>query len=161
MLSRIWKAGSSDATLPCAEDKVERPCRLFRRNRRAAAAVEFAIVAPVFLLMVFGMIEYGRMVMVYQVLTNASREGARAAVLDGATTSSVQTAVQSYMTAAMISGATVTVAPNPPSNAEYGDPVTVTVSIDFNQVSWLPSPMYLGGKSLSSATVMRRETIED
>jgi Flp pilus assembly protein TadG len=115
----------------------------------------------VFLLMVFGMIEYGRMVMVYQVLTNASREGARAAVLDGATTSSVQTAVQSYMTAAMISGATVTVAPNPPSNAEYGDPVTVTVSIDFNQVSWLPSPMYLGGKSLSSATVMRRETSDN
>ena len=36
------------------------------------------------------MIEYGRMVMVYQVLTNASREGARVAVLDGATTSSVQ-----------------------------------------------------------------------
>ena len=161
LLSRIWKAGSSDASLPSAADKVERPCRLFRRNRRAAAAVEFAIVAPVFLLMVFGMIEYGRMVMVYQVLTNASREGARAAVLDGATTSSVQTAVQSYMTAAMISGATVTVAPNPPSNAEYGDPVTVTVSIDFNQVSWLPSPMYLGGKSLSSATVMRRETSDN
>ena len=161
MLSPIWKAGSSDASLPSAADKVERPCRLFRRNRRAAAAVEFAIVAPVFLLMVFGMIEYGRMVMVYQVLTNASREGARAAVLDGATTSSVQTAVQSYMTAAMISGATVTVAPNPPSNAEYGDPVTVTVSIDFNQVSWLPSPMYLGGKSLSSATVMRRETSDN
>jgi Flp pilus assembly protein TadG len=161
MLSRIWQSGSSDQSLPFPADKVERPCRLFRRNRRAAAAVEFAIVAPVFLLMVFGMIEYGRMVMVYQVLTNASREGARAAVLDGATTSSVQTAVQSYMTAAMISGATVTVAPNPPSNAEYGDPVTVTVSIDFNQVSWLPSPMYLGGKSLSSATVMRRETIED
>jgi Flp pilus assembly protein TadG len=111
--------------------------------------------------MVFGMIEYGRMVMVYQVLTNASREGARAAVLDGATTSNVQTAVQSYMSAAMISGATVTVAPNPPSNAEYGDPVTVTVSIDFNQVSWLPSPMYLGGKSLSSATVMRRETSDN
>ena len=32
------------------------------------------------------MIEYGRMVMVQQILTNASREGARAAVLDGATT---------------------------------------------------------------------------
>ncbi len=123
--------------------------------------MEFAIVAPVFLLMVFGMIEYGRMVMVYQVITNASREGARAAVLDGATTSSVSTAVQAYMTSAMITGATVTVAPNPPSNAEYGDPVTVTVEIGFNQVSWLPSPMYLGGKTLSSATVMRRETIDD
>ena len=50
---------------------------MFRKNRLAAAAVEFAVVAPVFLLLVFGMIEYGRMVMVYQILTNASREGAR------------------------------------------------------------------------------------
>ena len=53
---------------------------------------------------VFGMIEYGRMVMVYQVLTNASREGARAAVLDGATTTSVTTAVNSYLSAAAVSG---------------------------------------------------------
>src|SRR5262245_57058974 len=87
MLS-MRKAGSSDASLPPAEAKLQRPCRLFRRNRRAAAAVEFAVVAPIFLLLVFGMIEYGRMVMVYQIVTNASREGARAAVLDGATTSS-------------------------------------------------------------------------
>ncbi len=47
--------------------------------------MEFAVVAPVFLLLVFGMIEYGRMVMVQQVITNASREGARVAVLDGST----------------------------------------------------------------------------
>ena len=158
LLSRFWKAGGSDASLSPAGDKLERSCRLFRRNRRAAAAVEFAVVAPVFLLLVFGMIEYGRMVMVYQVITNASREGARTAVLDGATTNSVTTSVNSYLTAAMISGATVTVAPNPPTNAQYGDPVTVTVSIPFSQVSWLPSPMYLGSRTLTSATVMRRET---
>ena len=161
MLSRTRKAGASDESLPTTGDKLERPCRLFRRNRRAAAAVEFAVVAPLFLLLVFGMIEYGRMVMVYQILTNASREGARAAALDGATTASVTTSVNTYLTNALISGATVTVAPNPPSTAEYGDPVTVTVSIPFSQVSWLPSPMYLGGKTLSSATVMRRETSDN
>ena len=122
--------------------------------------MEFAVVAPVFILLVFGMIEYGRMVMVYQVLTNASREGARVAVLDGATTSSVQTQVNSYLTSASISGATVTVSPNPPSTAQYGDPVTVTVSIPFSQVSWLPSPMYLGATTLTSATVMRRESTQ-
>jgi Flp pilus assembly protein TadG len=104
------------------------------------------------------MIEYGRMVMVYQVITNASREGARAGVLDGATTSSVTTAVNNYLTAGAVSGATVTVSPNPPTSAAYGDPVTVTVSIPFSQVSWLPSPMYLGSRTLSAATAMRRET---
>ncbi len=59
---------------PILNLKVENLCRSCRRNRRGAAAVEFAIVAPVFFLLVFGMIEYGRMVMVQQVITNASRE---------------------------------------------------------------------------------------
>jgi Flp pilus assembly protein TadG len=161
LLRRLWGTASSDESLPSAGDKVERPYRLFRRNRRAAAAVEFAVVAPVFFLLVFGMIEYGRMVMVYQILTNASREGARAAVLDGATTTNVTTSVNSYLSSALISGATVTVSPNPPTTAQYGAPVTVTVSIPFSQVSWLPSPMYLGSQTLSSATVMRRETSGD
>jgi Flp pilus assembly protein TadG len=160
LLSRAWKAGPTAASLRPTEDKLQRPCRLYRRNRRATAAVEFAIVAPVFLLLVFGMIEYGRMVMVQQIITNASREGARTAVLDGATTASVQSAVNSYLASGSISGATVTVSPNPPSSAQYGDPVTVTVSVPFSQVSWLPSPMYLGGTTLSSSTVMRRETTQ-
>jgi len=64
LLPRSWQARPNAATLRLATDKLERPCRLYRRNRRATAAVEFAIVAPVFLLLVFGMIEYGRMVMV-------------------------------------------------------------------------------------------------
>jgi Flp pilus assembly protein TadG len=160
LLSGLWQAGGSGPSLPPTGDKLVRPCRLFRRYRRAAAAVEFAIVAPVFFLLVMGMIEYGRMVMVQQVITNASREGARRAVLDGATTAEVQTVVNDYLASGSISGATITVAPNPPTNAEFGDPVTVSVSIPFNQVSWLPSPMYLGGKTLTATTVMRRESVQ-
>ena len=82
------------------------------------------------------------------------------AVLDGATTDTVQTAVQTYLHGATVGSADVTVNPSPPSSAGYGEPVTVTVSINFNQVSWLPSPMFLGGKALSAATVMRRETVQ-
>jgi Flp pilus assembly protein TadG len=140
-------------------NNVQTPRRAVRKRRRGAAAVEFAIVLPVFVILVFGMIEYGRMVMVQQVITNASREGARKAVLDGATTSSVQSAVTSYLTSAKISGGSATVSPNPTS-AAAGDPVTVTVSIPFSAVSWLPSPMYLGGKTLSASTTMRRESVE-
>ncbi|HUG68005.1 MAG TPA: TadE family protein [Pirellulaceae bacterium] len=47
------------------------------RKQRGAAAVEFAAVAPIFVLLLFGMLEFGRMVMVQQILTNATREGAR------------------------------------------------------------------------------------
>jgi Flp pilus assembly protein TadG len=122
--------------------------------------VEFAVVAPLFFLLVFGMIEFGRMVMVQQVITNASREGARLAVLDGTTTSDVTSAVQNYLTGGAVEGATVTVTPAPPSSAGYGEPVTVTVNVPFNQVSWLPTPMFLSGKEMSATTVMRRETVQ-
>lgn len=139
--------------------KLERLCRFCRKNRRGVAAVEFAVVAPLFFLLILGMIEFGRMIMVQQVITNGSREGARLAVLDGATTSEVTSAVENYLRNSAVNGATVTVAPDPPSSAGYGEPVTVTVSVPFNQVSWLPSPMFLGGNTLVASTVMRRETV--
>jgi Flp pilus assembly protein TadG len=122
--------------------------------------VEFAVVAPVFLLLVFGMIEYGRMVMVQQVITNASREGARVAVLDGSTAADVADIVTRYLTSGAIDVANITIIPDNPQDAGFGDPVSVTVDIGFSQVSWLPSPMYLGGRTLSATTVMRRERVQ-
>src|SRR5688572_9227995 len=86
---------------PILEFKVHKMSRSFRKQR-GAAAVEFAVVAPVFILLIFGMIEYGRMVMVQQMLTNASREGARRAVLEGASESDVQQVVKDYLTPANI-----------------------------------------------------------
>ena len=41
------------------------------KSRRGVAAVEFALVAPLFFMFVFGIIEFGWMVMVQQVITNA------------------------------------------------------------------------------------------
>src|SRR5262245_42930772 len=113
-------------------------------NRNGTSAVEFAIVAPVFFLLVFGMVEYGRMVMVQQVVTNAAREGARVAILDNSTSGDVSTAANKYLTAGNIGSATITVTPNPPSSAAAGAQVTVKVAVDFKDVSWLPVPLYLG-----------------
>jgi Flp pilus assembly protein TadG len=45
--------------------------------------VEFALVAPVFFLLLFGVIEGGRFVLYYQTLANATREGARYAIVHG------------------------------------------------------------------------------
>ena len=151
-------SNSNSESLPCASRNVDKLFRLYRKQRRAAAVVEFAIVAPLFFLLVFGMIEYGRMVMVQQIITNASREGARRAVLDGATATEVQNEVDDFLEQSSIAGADVTVTPTDPSTAAYGDPITVTVAIDFVDVSWLPSPMYLGGQEMTASTSMRRET---
>jgi hypothetical protein len=162
LVNRAWQAGQAMSSLRPTTEKLEKPCRSYRRNRRAAAAVEFALIAPVFFLLILGMIEYGRMVMIQQVITNASREGARQAVLDGSTTAAIDTLVRDYLQLGQVSpaSAVITVAPDPPTDAEFGDPITVTVAIPFDEVSWLPSPMYLGGKTLSATTVMRRESIQ-
>ncbi len=159
--------GNSESSwrLTAAGFKLERVCRSYRkkrhrRNRIGAAAVEFAVVAPVFLLFVFGMIEYGRMVMVQQVITNAAREGARLAVLDGTEGQDVIDLVNTFLSSGSIEGATVAVVPPNPDDAAFGEPVTVTVDIEFSQVSWLPSPMYLGNRTLQATTVMRRESVQ-
>lgn len=122
--------------------------------------MEFAIVAPIFVLFVFGMLEYGRMVMVQQVLTNASREGARIAVLDGSTQSEVVTTVVDYCSSSRvpITASNVTLTPADPASVEAGDPVSVQVQVAFQDVSWLPSPMYLGASQMTAASVMRKES---
>ena len=139
--------------------KLDKLCRSSRKKRIGAAVVEFAVVAPIFILFVFGMIEYGRMVMVQQVLTNASREGARVAILEGSTRDDVIGAVVDYCAAGQITITDSNVSvPQDPEFAGDGDPVTVTVGVAFRDVSWLPSPMYLGAAQLSATSVMRKES---
>jgi Flp pilus assembly protein TadG len=57
-----------------------------RRSTRGQAMVEFALVAPMFFLLLFGIIEAGRFIFYYETLSNATREGARYAIVNGANT---------------------------------------------------------------------------
>jgi hypothetical protein len=151
-----------------AQVKLERNCRSCRRNRRGAAVVEFAVVAPVFFILIFGMIEVGQAIMVQQIMTNAAREGARFAVLDGSTSADAKTKVRNYLTPAIGStqaqAATIKVynsagAEVEPSTIPSGQPVWVSVQIPFNNISWIPSPWFLKTHTLTARAVMRRETI--
>jgi hypothetical protein len=56
------------------------------RTSRAQALVEFALVAPMFFLLLFGIVEAGRFIFYYETLSNATREGARYAIVNGANT---------------------------------------------------------------------------
>src|SRR3954468_10770266 len=98
-----------------------------KRRRRGAAVPEFALVAPIFFMMVVGFIEFGRALMVQQVLINASRVGARMASTTGSTSAAVQTAVRDYASGVAVPGVTVTVSPNP-ATAVAGTVITVTTS---------------------------------
>jgi hypothetical protein len=95
--------------------------------------------------------------MVQNLITNAARDGARTAVLDGATAAAIETQVEAYLASSTISEAVVTVNPNPLTLANMGDPVSVTVEVPFDSVSWLPSSMYFQGTNLHATVVMRRE----
>lgn len=133
--------------------------RRSKENRVGAAVVEFAIVAPVMLIMTMGMMEVGRMVMVKQLLVNASREGARLAVLPGTSAEEVQSLVQDELTNATINGATVTITPSLLVSAGSGTPVTVNVSVPAAAVSWVPNPMFSFQTTLDASTTMRRESL--
>ena len=102
--------------------------------------VEFAVVTPLLFLVIFGIFEFGRAIMVRQTLVAAARDGCRLAILDGTTTQDVTDSVAPLLSAAGISVYTVTVNPDPPSGAAQWDPVTVTVETNFDDVSWLPVP---------------------
>ena len=127
--------------------------------QRGVAAVEFAIVAPVFFILLMGMMEMGRALMVQQVLTNASREAARTAIVGTASGSSVTTAAVTYATNAKVNGVTAVVSPDP-ATAAPGSTVTVTVSVPYSNVTWVPLPKYLKTATLSAQTAMRKEGFE-
>ncbi len=140
--------------------------RLFRRFglRRGAAAVEMAVVSPFLFAMVLGSIEFGRALMVSNLMTNSAREGARVAVVPGGATSDVTTAVNNGLTSVGItpSNATITVLVNgasaDASTANSGDNVTVRVSVPYSRVTWLPGTFFISGTStIGGQAVMRRE----
>lgn len=133
--------------------------RITRRNeRRGATAVEFAIVAPLFFMLVVGCIEFGRALMVQQVLTNASRVGARQAITLSGTQSEVVTTTTDYATSASVPGISVNVSPSPES-ADAGDMITVDVSVPFSNISLMP-PWFMSGTTLTASSVMRKEGFE-
>ena len=131
-----------------------------QEGRRGTAVVEFAIVAPLLFLLILGVLELGRLVMVQQVLTNASREGARRGILEQATAAEVETVVVNYLTSSYVSGATVVVSPSSLSGVGFGDLVTVTISVPFDQVSWVPAPWFFSGKNLTAESMMHAERPE-
>ena len=137
--------------------KVTKPQR-----RRGAAVVEFAVVAPVLIILVFGMIEFGRAIMVQQVIVNATREGARAAVVEGAALADVNTAIDTQLNASSITSPTVAFSVDgatvgDPTVGSSGDAIGVTVTVNYSDVTWLPVPSFLGGTQLTATSVMRRE----
>ncbi|HEY2640820.1 MAG TPA: TadE family protein [Streptosporangiaceae bacterium] len=126
---------------------------------RGAAAVEFALLLPLLVLIVFGLIDFGRAINAQITLTQAAREGARSLALG-------QSTYQSRAQAAAIglSGLTVTELPDslgvigcPAGSAQTGDDAVVHVTYTFSFIT--PIGTFFGPtKTLTAEGVMPCET---
>jgi Flp pilus assembly protein TadG len=121
-----------------------------RRRRRGQALVEFALVAPIFFLILFGIIDFGRYIYYVQILNNAAREGARYAIVHGSNSfqptgparddPTIESVVRSYAIGVLGDSAVLNIdsiwglgPPNPPSN-NRGQKVHVTVTYAFRSL---------------------------
>lgn len=66
---------------------------------QGAQLVEFALVLPLLLLVLLGILDFGLLFQRYEVLTNAAREGARIAILPGYSEADAQNRVIQYLQA--------------------------------------------------------------
>jgi Flp pilus assembly protein TadG len=131
-------------------------------RRKGAATVEFAVLAPILFTLIFGAIECGRAMMVLDSMANCARDGCRTGSLPASSNSDITAAVNAQLSSAGInSGATVSVTVNgqsvDASTAKKGDQISVTVSIQHDSVTWVPTSWFFGGKTLTRSNVMRRE----
>src|SRR2546428_12939195 len=70
-----------------------------RRGQSSQSMVEFALVAPLLLLLLFGIVDFGRVIYVYVTINQAVNEGVRTAIRDSAllpTNADVETAVKQH-----------------------------------------------------------------
>ncbi len=144
-------------------------------RRFAIAATEFAVVAPFVGIVIMGMCEMGRAVMVKDILTDAARKGCRSGAMVGKTYTNLLTDVNNILTDNNISSnnATITVqvasytgTSTSPSWGAFAtvnsdasftpsalDQVSVKVAIPVNNVLWF-TPIFMSKSSLESETLI-------
>jgi Flp pilus assembly protein TadG len=135
------------------------------KNQKGSSAVEFALILPLLTLVIFGIIEFGLLLYNQQVITNASREGARAGIIVGLDRSANEHETVSRTTASnYCSNHLVTFSGNsspllistpPPSAVFSGDEFTVTVSYLYDFL--VLSSLGFGPVTLDAKTIMKLE----
>jgi Flp pilus assembly protein TadG len=133
---------------------------MYLKREDGAAAVEFAILLPLLLLILFGTIEFGLILYDREVITNASREGARygiVAVSPRRTTGEIQGVVNTYLTNAGLTPGNATVNVTGAQGASGSDlTVSVIYPYDFLVLSNL-APGLGSTLNLNGRTVMKLE----
>ncbi|WP_316881093.1 TadE/TadG family type IV pilus assembly protein [Ralstonia wenshanensis] len=135
-----------------------------RRHQQGIVAVEFSLVLPVLLLLMFGIIEFGLAMYDKAVITNASREAARAGVVlknPKMSTAQIQNVALNYCQNHLItlgSSSSPTVSVPSGQGGSFGTPLTVTVSYSYSGIALgaMIRP-FTGPFQLAATTVMNNE----
>jgi len=139
-----------------------------RQQQDGVALVEFALVAPLLLVILFGMLDFGRTFNYWIDATHLANEGARWAVVNKnpASSGTLQDYIQQQADTDELRNGGSSAVPSAlevcisfPNGATVGNPVQVTASLTYN---WLPflSEQALGGltsTTVSSSSTMRLE----
>jgi Flp pilus assembly protein TadG len=114
---------------------------------RGASAVEFALVAPVLVLMLLGIIAFGHAFHVQSALSNAARDGVRVMALSDAPADARQTVIESASPSATVAASQISVTPTSCAAAGTTGPGTATVTITYPlNLLGLGTPVNLTGK---------------
>ncbi|MBI3951414.1 MAG: pilus assembly protein [Acidobacteria bacterium] len=106
-----------------------------RKAEFGQALVELGILVPVIVFLLVGVVDFGRILMVRHVITNAAREGVRVAIISDQSTSSEATeTVQSYLSRGGLDPAQATISVSG-TTAEAGQPSVVAVTYQVTSLA--------------------------
>jgi Flp pilus assembly protein TadG len=144
--------------LACPRRAVGRALRGRAPHRKGAAAVEFAIVAPAFFILVIAAFEFGRLNVIRHTADNAAYEAARHAMVPGATASEAINEAQRILRIVGTRGAHIVV--DPATLGPDVDEITVTVDVPMNQNGWI-TPRFTRNVTLRATSTLKTERAGD
>ena len=128
-----------------------------RTTRRGATAVEFAIVAPIFFLLMMASFEFSRLNVIRHTADNAAYEAARHAMVPGATAAEAVAKANSILRTVGTRGARVTITPT--TLGPDVDTINVSIDVPLNQNGWIV-PKFTSGRTLTAQSTLRTERAE-
>lgn len=127
------------------------------KSRRGATTVEFAIVAPIFFLLLLSSFEFSRLNVIRHTADNAAYEAARIGMVPGATAAEAVNEANRLLNIVGANGARVTV--NPAVLTPDTRQITVTVDVPMDQNGWV-TPKFTSGRTMRAESTLKAERVE-
>jgi Flp pilus assembly protein TadG len=129
---------------------------MLKKNNKGQTFVETALILPIILLVVMGIIEFGRIFSGYLILTNASREGARYGVIHYSSDADIISTTKDNCYTFDPADLTVTVSPAL-ADRKKGEELTVRVQTSIPIIAPFIGPIIGNPFEIDVQTVMRIE----